>query len=234
MSVQGLVLRHGEVERQVCFATAGAMPAEEFLSESEKKQAAAFKFAAKREGFLLGRLAAKRALSPLLAEPDLQQIEIRAGVYGQPLVRHPRAADAEVTVSHSHGLAVALAYPAEYPMGIDLETIAAVAAEVVIGEIEASPPELTWVATGGVDAATACCVLWTAREALVKSLKVGLNSPLGMLALTEIQTGNDASSWAGRYLNFPRCQCLSWVAGGRVLSLAMQNETRLSGPLRLA
>jgi phosphopantetheinyl transferase len=234
MSVQTLVLRHGEIERQLCFATASTMPAEEFLSESERKQSAEFKFAAKRESFLLGRLAAKRSLSPLLAEPDLRRIEIRAGVYGQPLVQHARAADLEVTVSHSHGLAVALAYPAEYPMGIDLETIAAVAAEVVIGEIEASPPELTWIATGGVDAATACCVLWTAREALGKSLKIGLNSPLGMLALTEIRAGDAAGSWAGRYLNFPRCQCLSRVAGGRVLSVAMQYETRLSEPLRLA
>jgi 4'-phosphopantetheinyl transferase len=234
MSVQTLVLRHGAIERRVCFATASAMPAEEFLSESEKKQAAEFKFAAKRDGFLLGRLAAKRALSALLAEPDLRQIEIRAGVYGQPLVRHPRAADVEVTVSHSHGLAVALAYPAEYPMGIDLETTSAVAAQVVIGELEASPPELTWLATGGVDAAAACCVLWTAREALGKSLKIGLNSPLGMLALTDIRAGKEAGSWAGRYVNFPRCQCLSWIAGGRVLSLAMQNETLLSEQLRFS
>ena len=178
-------------------------------------------------------MAAKRALGALLAEPDLRQIEIRAGVYGQPLVQHPRAADAEVTVSHSHGLAVALAYPAEYPMGIDLETISAVAAQVVIGELEASPPELTWLATGGVDAATACCVLWTAREALGKALKIGLNSPLGMLSLGEIEACGK-SSWTGHYLNFPRCQCLSWVSGGRVLSLAMQNETRLSEPLQFA
>lgn len=233
MSIQTLVLRHGGIERRLRFATASAMPAEEFLSESEKKQSADFKFAAKREGFLLGRLAAKRALAELLAEPDLRQIEIRAGVYGQPLVQHPRAADAEVTVSHSHGLAVALAYPAEYPMGIDLETVSAVATQVVIGELEASPPELTWLATGGVDAATACCALWTAREALGKSLKIGLNSPLGMLSLTGIQAAGEGS-YAGRYLNFPRCQWLSWVAGGRVLSLAMQNETRLSEPLRFA
>lgn len=233
MTVQTLVLQHGDIAHRVCFATASAMPAGEFLGESEKKQSADFKFAAKREGFLLGRLAAKRALGAQLAEPDLRQIEIRAGVYGQPLVRHPRAADVEVTVSHSHGLAVALAYPAEYPMGIDLETISAVSAQVVIGELEASPPELTWLATGGVDAATACCVLWTAREALGKSLKLGLNSPLGMLALTGIHPGND-SNWSGSYLNFPRCQCLSWLAGGRVLSLAMQNETQLSEPLRFA
>lgn len=234
MSVQTLVLRHGGIERRLYFATANEMPAEEFLSESEKKQSAGFKFAAKREGFLLGRLAAKRALAALLAEPDLRQIEIRPGVYGQPLVQHPRAAGDEVTVSHSHGLAVALAYPAEYPMGIDLETISTVAAQVVIGELEASPPELTWLATGGVDAPTACCVLWTAREALGKALKIGLNSPLGMLALTEIRAGNEDGSWAGRYLNFPRCRCQSWVAGGRVLSLAMQNETQLSELPRFA
>ncbi|MEO8145305.1 MAG: 4'-phosphopantetheinyl transferase superfamily protein, partial [Betaproteobacteria bacterium] len=224
MSVQTLVLKHGEIEQRVCFAAASTLPAEEFLSEKETKQLAGFKFAAKREGYLLGRLAAKHALASLLAEPDLRQIEIRAGVYGQPLVQHPRAADAEVTVSHSHGLAVALAFPAQYPMGIDLETISAVAAQVVIGELEASPPELTWLATGGADAATACCVLWTAREALGKALKIGLNSPLGMLSLTEIRATSE-NSWACRYLNFPRCQCLSWVAGGRVLSLAMHHET---------
>ena len=233
MSAQTLVLRHGKIEQHVYFAAADAMPPDAFLSESEKAQLAGFQFAAKKEGFLLGRLAAKRALGALLAEPDLRQIEVQSGIYGQPLVRHPRAGTAEVTVSHSHGLAVALAYPAGYPMGIDLETISAVAAEVIIGELEASPPELTWLATGGVDAATACCVLWTAREALGKSLKIGLNSPLGMLALAEIRATGEGS-WASRYLNFPRCQCLSQVKGGRVLSLAMPGEARLGDQLRFA
>ena len=74
MSVQTLVLQHGNIERRVCFAAANALPAEEFLSANEKTQSASFKFAAKREEFLLGRLAAKRALAALLAEPDLRQI----------------------------------------------------------------------------------------------------------------------------------------------------------------
>jgi len=232
MSVQSLALRHGKLEERIAFAAADALPAEEFLSQGEAQQAAGFQFAAKKEGFLLGRLAAKRALGALLEEPDLRRIEIRAGIYGQPLVRHPRAGGAEVTVSHSHGLAVALAFPAGYPMGIDLETSAAVSASTILGEVEASPPELAWLVSSGVDEATACCVLWTAREALGKALKLGLNSPLGVLALAEI--GSDGpGAWLGRYQNFPRCKCLAREAGGRVLSLALPGEAELSEPLRL-
>ncbi len=226
MSTQSLVLRHGKIEQPIFFAVADAIAPQEFLSEGEKKQLAGYQFAAKQQGFLLGRLAAKRALGALLEEPDLRQIEIRSGIYGQPLVRHPRAGGVEVSVSHSHGLAVALAYPAEYPTGIDLETVAAVAAATIIGELEASPPELTWLATGGVDDATACCVLWTAREALGKALRIGLNSPLGILALSGIRAESEGV-WAGHYLNFPQCQFRSRVQGGRVLSLALPKEADL-------
>lgn len=231
MSTQTLILRHGRLELPVCFAVADAVSADAFLSDGESELLQGFQFAAKREGFLLGRLAAKRALGALLEEPDLRRIEIRSGIYGQPLLRHPRAGAVEVTVSHSHGLAVALAFPAAYPMGIDLETLSAISAPTILGELQASPPELAWLATGTVDEATACGVLWTAREALGKALKIGLNSPLGILALADIQSAG-AQAWAGRYLRFPQCQCLSQAKDGRVVTLAMPGEARLSGKLQ--
>ena len=227
MTAQTLVLRHGKIERRIFFAAADALAPEEFLSESEREQAAGLRFPAKKESFLLGRLAAKRALGALLAEGDLRQIEIRAGIYGQPIVAHPRAGAAQVSVSHSHGLAVALAFPGEYPMGVDLETVSTISAATILGEIEASPAELTWLVASGVDEATACGVLWTAREALGKSFKLGLNSPLGILALGEIR-GTAEKRWAGSYLNFPRCQCLSQAWGGRVLSLALPKDVDLT------
>ena len=228
MSVQTLLLSHARLEERACFASADAPPAEEFLGADEHLQYAGFKFAAKQESFLLGRLAAKRALGALLAEPDLRKIEIRAGVYGQPRVEHPRAASADVTVSHSQGLAVALAFPAAYPMGIDLETVAAGSAGTILGELQASPAELTWMVSSGVDEATACFVLWTAREALGKALKIGINSPLGVMALAEIQAAGE-NKWTGRYLNFPQCRCLSLAGGGRVLSLALPKDAELTG-----
>jgi len=230
MNPQSLSLLHGNVEKPLCFTTVDKVPSDDFLNENEKEHLKGFRFPVKREGFLLGRLAAKRALGELLGEPDLRKIEIHSGIYGQPLVRHPRAGAVDVSVSHSHGLAVALAFPAEYPMGIDLETVAAVPAATIIGELAASPAEYAWLATGGVDEATACCVLWTAREALGKALKVGLNSPLGILSLAGIRAGG-AENWISGYLNFPRCQCLSQVKNGRVLSLAMPTEAELKPPV---
>jgi len=232
MSTQSLVLRHGNSEQPACFATGGALPAEEFLSADEKKLSENFKFKAKQESFLLGRLAAKRALGALISEPDLRRIVIRSGVYGQPLVDHPHAGAAQVTVSHSHGLAVALAFPAAYPMGIDIETVAAVSAPVVLGELGASPAELSWLVSSGVDEATACCVLWTAREALGKTLQIGINGPLGILALATIE-GTGEGRWAGSYANFPQCRCLAQAQGGRVLTLAMPKDAELSASLRL-
>ena len=81
-----------------------------------------------------------------------------------------------------------------------------------------------------MDEATACCVLWTAREALGKALKIGLNSPLGILSLADIRD-EGAGIRFGRYLNFPRCQCLSQVKNGRVISLAMPTDAVLTPPV---
>lgn len=234
MNLQALTLRHGDEERPTTFAVVGkielqaaaALP-QSMLGEAELAGFAALRFPLKRQGFLLGRLAAKRALGALLAEPDLRRIEIRSGVFGQPLVRHPRAGRIEVTLSHSHGLAVALAYPGELPMGVDLETVSAAAAATILGELQLSAAEKAWLAAGTVDEATACGVLWTAREALGKSMKIGLNCPLGILALDHIESAG-AAAWAGRYANFPQSQCLSQAIDGRILSIAMPLKTELS------
>ena len=107
-----------------------------------------------------------------------------------------------------------------------------------VGPLTCTLEDILWFGpndeeTGGMDDATACCVLWTAREALGKSFRIGLNSPLGILALSDIRAGGDGA-WTGSYLNFPRCQCLSQVKGDRVLSLAMPSEAQLSDQLRLA
>ena len=233
MKPQTISLRHGNEERHASFAVAAeielqapAAPLKTLLCETELAGFNALRFPLKRQGFLLGRLAAKRALGALLDEADFRQIEIRAGVFGQPLVRHPRAAGIEVTLSHSHGLAVALAYPGETPMGVDLETVAAISAGTILGELQISAAEKVWLAAGTVDEATACGVLWTAREALGKSMKIGLNCPLGILALDHIESAG-AAAWDCAYANFPQSRCLSQAIDGRVLSIAMPRETEL-------
>ncbi len=227
MNLQALALRNGGDERRAYFASAEAGDAqasaalvEALLSEAELARFAKLSFPLKQQGFLLGRLAAKRALSALLAEPDLCRIEIRSGVFGQPLVYHPRSVGVEVSLSHSHGLAVALAYPGEFPLGMDVETVSADSADAVLAELQISDAEKAWLAAQALAPTVACGVLWTAREALGKSMKIGLNCPLGTLALDRIEPAG-AAAWIGQYANFPQSRCLSQQSGGRILSIAI-------------
>ena len=108
MSLQKLELRRGTGVRHTVFAVVddtvllpySAAP-ELMLSAAELAQYANLHFARKRQAFMLGRLAAKIALGTMLEESSWPNISIRAGVFGQPLVTHPRALGIEVTVSHS-------------------------------------------------------------------------------------------------------------------------------------
>lgn len=234
MSPQVLTLQRGAESRPACFAVVDeaelqarfATP-DSFLSASESTYFGALRFPQKKQEFLLGRLAAKMALGALLGEPDWRRFDIRSGVFGQPLVHHPCVECIEVTVSHSKGLAVALAYPGAWPMGIDLECVPESSAATIIGELEASAAEHAWLAASAIGAPAACGVLWSAREALGKSMKIGLNCPLGILALGDLQPCG-AGAWAGRYTNFPQSKCLSQVIDGWVLTLAMPAEIELA------
>ncbi len=232
-ALQSLLLRRGAEERRACFVAVetdalgspAALP-EAMLSTAEQTRFAALRFAPKRISFLLGRLAAKRALSALLDEPDLRAIEIRNGVFGQPVVLHARAAGWDVTVSHTQGVAVALAHPADWPMGIDLEAVAPQTVDTVLGELGLSAAEQAWLVAGAAERAARCGVLWGAREALGKSIKTGLNCPLHLLALGAIDATaiHGLPAWSGAYLNFPQARCMAQLSNGRVLTLALPRE----------
>ncbi len=283
--VQTIALRADGVAAQAFFAVVTHSEMQHalaephwFLNQTELTHWKALRVENKRHSALQGRIAAKRALGAALGEVDLTKIEIVRGTFGQPLVRHARAAGVDVTLSHSGGLAVALAYPDALPMGIDLEQVAASSAPTVLGELQLSDAERAWLAQHGVqpgvapavaparaaalaqggapavaqggspaiaqadsshspiDEAIACGMLWSAREALGKSLKTGLNSPLGVFALERLQPAADSAgvprgtvAWIGDYLNFPRTQCLIQHAGSGVLALALPRAATLAG-----
>ena len=261
MRLQTLELRRGTDVRRAVFAVIddtallpfSAAP-ELMLSAAELAQYAHLHFAQKRQAFMLGRLAAKSALGAMLEESAWPNISIRAGVFGQPLLTHPRALGVDVTVSHSNGMAVAVAFPADWPVGIDLETIASNALATVLAALDASPEEQAWLAAEpisrpagseqseggprpeGWGALTSCGLLWTAREALGKALKTGLSSPLGVLSLCDfkrVDADSNVKPWTGGYVNFPQFRWLAQAFGERMLTLCLPREIELLTPLCL-
>lgn len=206
-------------------------PAESYLHPSESGQAAAFRFAARRQTFLLGRLAAKAAVGAYLAESDWTRLELTHGVFGQPLVNYPVSNDVEVSLSHSGGRAVALAFPRECPMAIDMETVDHDRAATVKSELQFLPEEREWIKSAAVDERAAYVLLWTVREALGKVLRCGLTCPLELLAVDQVKPVADGL-WESSYRNFSQFKCLSWMRADLVVSLTLPKMTDFQACLR--
>ena len=73
--------------------------------------------------YLLGRCVAKFAVSRLLNETNLTEIEIAFGTFEQPIVKYLSAGAPEVTLSHCDDVATAIAVQQGHIMGIDVEGV---------------------------------------------------------------------------------------------------------------
>lgn len=141
----------------------------------------------RRQSYLIGRYCAKQALAHQMAMGDLQRILIEPGVFGQPLVRAPTTNVSRISISHSADYGCALAFDPAQPMGLD---------------IELTPPkhdralraQLTPAETNRIENIwrheNACVWLWTAKEALGKTLFTGLTVPMWMYEVSTAQRAN--------------------------------------------
>ena len=131
----------------------------------------------RRSDFVAGHHAAKLAICAQLAtwlRPS--SILIEPGVFGQPIVRCPESARVGVSIAHSGGCAVAVAFDVGHPMGIDIELIdrkreAALRSQVVDSEV-------SLCLAHRVPTLEMSTYLWCAKEAVGKAMLTGLTVPL--------------------------------------------------------
>jgi phosphopantetheinyl transferase (holo-ACP synthase) len=225
-----------EIEAVFGFVTAGEFEflrdrAADFLSEPELRYFAGLRFERRQQSYLLGRFAAKLAAGEYLREGALKKIEVFAGVFEQPLVKYLAEDVPGVSISHCAGLAVALAFPAGHPMGIDVEGISAERVATMKSQMTAR--ELGWAESGEAREDILCAVVWTAKEALSKVLKCGLMSPMEIMRLSDLKRGA-GGAWEGLFENFAQYKSASWTACahvGSVLSIVLPKNSQLSaGP----
>jgi 4'-phosphopantetheinyl transferase len=132
----------------------------------------------KRRGdWLLGRWVAKRALVLSGAAKAEEGVAILASASGAPeafVLGHP--AEVSLSLTHSHGLAVAAIGPAGSRLGVDLEAIE----ERTPGFLGDwfSPAEQTFVMEAAAgESALAATLVWSAKESVLKALREGLRIP---------------------------------------------------------
>lgn len=140
--------------------------AEALLTGPEREALARYTFPKRRKDWLLGRLAAKRALAEAGGWAP-ETVSVLAGEAGRPTFWAPddRLSGWDLSISHGHDHAAALVAPG--PAGIDLERVRAVPENG--WRFFLTEREREWLADGPLGPAGEI-VVWALKEAVYKAL----------------------------------------------------------------
>lgn len=158
----------------------------------EREALARFTVPKRRADWLLGRWAAKRLL--VLAgeagrEADVAVLAARSGA-PEAFVGW-KASPLALSLTHSHGVAVAAFGPAGARVGVDLERIEERPVAFLGDWFTAA--EQSFVASA-VSAPLAATLVWSAKEAVVKALREGLRIPAKKVNVAP-ESGPDDGAW---------------------------------------
>ena len=205
--------------------------AHDFLTPPEIACLANFQHDRRRQSYLLGRYAAKVALQQLIPGSSLKAFEIGSGVFGQPLALYGAPGPPGITISHSGDLAVALAFPIGHPMGVDVEQIDPERLNTIQSVM--SPRERAWADHSLRDQAVLSTLVWTAKEALSKTIGCGLMTPLEIFNLSDLQpTG--PGTWEGWFENFAQYKFIGGANPAYVMSVVLPKRTTCAVTLPFA
>ncbi|NHJ47486.1 MAG: KR domain-containing protein, partial [Asgard group archaeon] len=154
-----------------------------YLHAEERAKFKAFKVDKRRFEWLTGIIAAKRTIR--LSNPDInyQDILIEKTAFGKPFVKINRKT-IPLSISHSNGYAVAVSNGSK-SIGIDLEQIEPRDDSFVQEML--SPTEIKLLKDKNIELTHEIITkIWTAKEAVLKALGIGLNIDLHYLKISTI------------------------------------------------
>lgn len=194
------------------------------LSDSELAYFEGLPVLRRRTSYLLGRFAAKNALASLVGEEDYRSISIEPGIFGQPIVHHRRSIGYDISISHNSRQAVAIAFDAGHPMGIDIEEFDPALYETLLSAV---PGEETrfWDRSEN-PSPELLLVLWTVKEALSKALRCGMMTPASVLAIASLDRSGSCR-YQSVFRNFGQYKALSWVSEATVISIVLPLRTEI-------
>jgi len=208
---------------QLCLSTSALhslkKEATHFLTAEEQDYFSTLLYECHQHSYLLGRYCAKQAAANYNNLPitQLHNIQIKAGIFQQPLIQGKNISNTQITLSHCDDLAIALAFPDTIILGIDLETIKPHKATTMQSQMTAFELDIVKQLFPTTKFTLSLALLWTVKEALSKALRVGLTIPFEMLAIETIQAKNHV--WISEFQHFMQYQAVSFQLDEFICSL---------------
>ncbi|WP_206868960.1 4'-phosphopantetheinyl transferase family protein [Clostridium zeae] len=184
----------------------------ESLSEKENIHFLNLHGKIKKKEFLIGRYSAKCAVSGLADNLSMNEITVRNGFSGEPLIDTNGEQQYYISISHKGNVSVSIASNLTEFLGIDLEYDDKNRFEAI--ELICSEKEKIKFLPYGLH-----IILWTAKEALSKALKTGLIEGLRKYEIESIRLENDV--WYGTYSYFKQFKFQTIVLYGYVVTIVL-------------
>ena len=192
------------------------------LHPDEKKYYASLKFEKRKISYLLGRIAAKTAILELDSiKSTMQSFAINSGVFQFPVVKYIQYQNIQVSISHCDFFGVALAFPEEHPLGIDIEEIKEDRVDVMKTII--CEKELDLMNNNLLSLAVGSTMVWTIKESLSKVLKTGLTLDFKFLEIESIE--KVGVSYISTFKHFMQYKAISYKIGNYICSIVQPKKT---------
>ena len=192
------------------------------LHIKERQFADGLKYEQRRHSYLLGRVAAKTAISRITPQaPD--SIFIDNGVFQFPIVNYIAGENIQVSISHCDHSAAALAFPEKYPMAIDLEAIDSDNAALIRQQL--TPHESRSWPDNCLDSRIGAVMLWTLKEALSKVLRTGLTLDWKVFEVDRIS--RKGIVWESSFSHIHQYKGISRVYNDHIVSIVLPGDSCL-------
>lgn len=196
----------------------------DFLSEDEKAIYSRFKVDSRRNQFLAGRYIAKETVRQKHPNMELGAINIVHGIWGFPLVHSDALYQTTVSIGHADYCAAALFFDSNtHPVGIDVEEMTEKNLPALENFIAGREQEL--IRSANLNFFEVMHLLWSAKEAAGKALKVGFTIPEEMYNISSITMSNNMYSIV--FEKLPMLTVAGWRYGNHVVCIAFPTVWRL-------
>lgn len=179
----------------------------------------------RQHSYLHGRYTAKQAAAAFCHEPA--KIKITAGIFQQPVLEIPGVSNIQVSLSHTDNWCGVVVFPEAHPMGIDVEMITPEIHETIDGIITEGErrllPGLQEAITQPMLPGADLALLWTMKEALSKTLRTGLMTPLQVYEVSYIIHIDGLIE--AHFTNFAQYKALSWLSGDHAWSIVLPKNS---------
>ena len=194
------------------------------LNKKELFELRTYKYEKRRISYFLGRIAAKKAISELGNGQKLDSVFIDRGVFGFPVVKGLNNGNVQVSISHTDEIAVAIAFPEDHPMAVDIEkTQNNEVNGILLDQMTKKEFEIQ-KKMNLQDSSFA--LFWSFKEALSKVLKTGLTLELKYIEIEKIDKNGDY--FVATFSSFPQYKGVSFYSFDHFYSIVLPKYTTLN------